>query len=233
VRGLPAGTRAVLLDVEGTAGDVRFVANVLFPYARARIAAYVARRGASEEIARIARETSNAAAVAESDEAAIVRALEGWSDANAKVKPLKDLQGLIWQEGYADGSLRAPLYDDVPSAIRAWRARGIAVAIYSSGSVLAQRLYFRHSTAGDLTGEIEAYFDTAVGAKGDAASYARIAGAIGVERGSLVFFTDARSEVAAARAAGVVAVRIDREQAPRASGIDPEGNEWWGSVETG
>ena len=64
---------------------------------------------------------------------------------------LKLLQGLIWEGGYADGSLRGSVYPDVPPALTRWRDDGLVISIYSSGSVLAQRLLFSTTTYGDLT----------------------------------------------------------------------------------
>jgi enolase-phosphatase E1 len=232
VRGLPETTRAVLLDVEGTVGDVRFVVEVLFPYARTRIGSFVARARTSPEIAAIAAETAGLASVPPGDHDAIVRALEGWSDANAKVGPLKALQGLIWRDGYAAGALRAHLYDDVPDVLRTWSGRrGLRVAVYSSGSVLAQKLYFGHSVAGDLTPLLAAHFDTTVGGKGSAASYERIAAELGLPNGAVSFFSDAPAEIAAARAAGMHAIRVDRARRREESGRDDAGNEWWGSIQ--
>ncbi len=230
VRALPERTRVVLLDVEGTVGDVTFVQRVLFPYARERMASFVARHASAPEVEPILAEAARLAGVAADDRDAIVRALLSWSDANAKVGPFKALQGVIWRDGYAQGALRAPVYDDVPVSLRAWRESGVTVAIYSSGSVLAQRLYFASSSAGDLTPLLTAYFDTAVGAKGDAESYARIAAALGVVVGDVCFFSDAPAEVDAARAAGMTAVRVDRTRGPWERGRDDAGNEWWGGI---
>jgi len=233
VRALPPGARAVLLDVEGTVGDVTFVQQVLFPYARERLASFVARNASVPEVAPLLAEAARAASVAVEDSDAVVRALLAWSDANAKVGALKALQGMIWREGYEGGALRAPVYEDVPDSLHAWHARGLDLAIYSSGSVLAQRLYFAHSSAGDLTPLLSAYFDTAIGAKGESASYTRIAGALGVDVGAACFFSDAPAEIDAARAAGMWAVRVDRTRPPQASGRDGAGNEWWGGIGEG
>ncbi len=230
MRALPKGTRAVLLDVEGTVGDVRFVHEVLFPYARARLASFVARHAASAEVAPILEETARLASVPRDDRDAVVRALESWSDANAKIGPLKALQGLIWRDGYREGALRAHLYDDVAPSLHAWTSRGLVVSVYSSGSVVAQRLYFTHSSAGDLTSLVASYFDTAVGAKGRVESYAVIARALGMHEREVCFFSDAPAEIAAARAAGMHAIRVDRARAPHEHGHDAAGTEWWGGV---
>jgi len=76
------------------------------------------------------------------------------------------------------------------------------VAIYSSGSELAQRLLFGSTGDGDLTPLLSRYFDTRVGAKTSAESYQRIAGELGCEPGALLFVSDVTAELDAARVAG-------------------------------
>jgi enolase-phosphatase E1 len=171
------GVRGVVLDIEGTTTPVTFVYNVLFPYARARLHEH-----------------------ASGDQ---LRALTAWMDQDAKVPELKRVQGLIWERGYADGTLSGVVFDDVPPALQRWRSAGIDIAIYSSGSVLAQRLLFGTTGAGDLTRLIGHYFDTGVGAKREAASYTRIAATMQCEPGALLFVSDIVAELDAARAAGL------------------------------
>jgi enolase-phosphatase E1 len=196
--------RAVLLDIEGTIGDVAFVREVLFPYARARIAGVLKSRWTDPEIA--------ATAVGLATPADAASQFLRWMDDDKKVTSLKTLQGIIWREGYESGALKAHLYPDAIEAIRAWHARGVKVFIYSSGSVEAQKLYFAHSVAGDMTQLIGGYFDTTTGSKGEAASYLKIAAAIGLAPGAIRFFSDAAIETDAARAAGIEAYRVDRTE---------------------
>src|SRR6202000_1584320 len=99
----------------------------------------------------------------------------------------KSLQGKIWKEGFESGELKGTLFADVPGAFERW-TRDAHVAIYSSGSVEAQRLLFRYSNFGDLTPLISRYFDTRVGAKRERASYQAIAAAMGVAAGTILFF---------------------------------------------
>lgn len=56
----------------------------------------------------------------------------------------KKLQGLIWRQGYADGVLSVPLYQDVAPALKRWNQEKYTLAIFSSGSVEAQKLFFRY-----------------------------------------------------------------------------------------
>ena len=79
-------------------------------------------------------------------------------------RALKSLQGKIWKAGFEAGELKGILFADVPAALARWTAE-CAVAIYSSGSVEAQRLLFGYSNYGDLTPLISGYFDTRTGAK--------------------------------------------------------------------
>lgn len=190
--------RAVLTDIEGTTSSIAFVTDTLFPYARARLADYVATHAA--EVAPVI------AGVPGDKVATLLR----WMDEDAKETPLKALQGMIWAEGYANGSLTGHVYPDVPAALARWKAQGIDLYVYSSGSVAAQKLIFGHSCAGDLAPLFSGWFDTNIGPKRVAASYARIAGAIGLPAESILFLSDAPVEIGAARAAGMRAILIDR-----------------------
>jgi enolase-phosphatase E1 len=192
--------KTILLDIEGTTSSISFVADELFPYARKHLAAYVATH--SEEVAPILADVPGDDKVA---------TLIQWIDEDRKATPLKTLQGLIWAQGYADGELSGHVYPDAPEALRRWQAMGIPVAIYSSGSIAAQKLIFGHSVAGDLTPLLSGYFDTTTGPKREADSYAKIAKALDLDPGDILFVTDIKQEADAAREAGVQAVLIARE----------------------
>ncbi|WP_159820506.1 acireductone synthase [Cyanobium sp. Copco_Reservoir_LC18] len=222
----PGGIQAVLLDIEGTTCPVPFVSQVLFPYARERLDGFLREEADKPALAPLieAIDTAMAAAgngrsespTASHDEVRIavssgnselhrrrVRFLQGLIDEDRKLPALKELQGLIWDRGYAGGELRCPLFDDVAPALQAWRAAGLELAVYSSGSVKAQQLLYRHSNAGDLSPLFSHWFDTSTGAKGEAASYRAIAAAMGLEPRAILFVSDARAELEAARTAGM------------------------------
>jgi enolase-phosphatase E1 len=131
-------------------------------------------------------------------------------DQDRKLTALKSLQGRIWAEGYAQGRLRGQVYADVPPALARWTAAGSRVAIFSSGSVLAQKLIFGHSDHGDLTRFLSAYFDTTTGPKREAPSYARIAAALASPAAAGLFVSDVVAELDAARAAGVATALVVR-----------------------
>jgi enolase-phosphatase E1 len=123
---------------------------------------------------------------------------------------LKSLQGRVWEEGYRNGTLVGEVFDDVPDALRRWREAAMPVGIYSSGSVRAQQWLFRRSTAGDLTPLLSWHFDTAVGAKQDPASYARIAADVNEAAADVLFVSDVGAELDAAREAGMQTAMIVR-----------------------
>lgn len=207
----------ILTDIEGTTSRIDFVHKVLFPYARARIADFVrAHRGGAE----VATALAQVSAALEAPEAGIdqqIEALLRWTDEDRKITPLKTLQGLIWAEGYAAGDFTAHVYADAGDALRHWRAAGHELYVYSSGSIAAQKLFFRYSVFGDLTPLFSDYFDTTIGGKRESTSYRRIAAAIGCEAGELLFLSDIEAELDAARDAGLRTVQLVRSDAPPAS----------------
>ena len=209
------GVRAVLLDIEGTTTPIRFVHDVLFPYARTHLTAWFASAG-DDSRRSIADSLRDEHAIdrrdghdipawtdgAEETVASAERYVRWLMDRDRKSPALKRLQGLIWEQGYQSGELRGVVYSDVPPALRRWRAAGIAVAIYSSGSELAQRRLFESVGDDELPSLISRYFDTGVGPKLDASSYRRIAEALGVRPAELLFVSDVTAELGAARRAG-------------------------------
>ena len=198
----------ILTDIEGTTSSISFVKDVLFPYARRALPGFVAARGQEPEVRAwldaVGEETGAA------DDAAIVATLQAWIDADRKHTALKALQGMIWADGYRDADFTAHIYPDAAEALQRWHAAGERMAVYSSGSVPAQKLFFGHSDAGDLTGLFSAWFDTEIGGKRDAASYTRIAEALQVAPAELLFLSDVVAELDAAREAGLGTVLVDR-----------------------
>jgi len=228
--------RALLLDIEGTTTPIDFVFHTLFPFAAGHLGSFLARHRQEPEVLAIAGQL--AAENREDRE----RGAPGWNGGlgketldeaaayvrwlmsrDSKGTALKALQGRIWEEGFSAGLLRGEVYPDVAPAFARWRAAGRRLAIFSSGSVLAQRLLFRHSTAGDLSASLEAYFDTATGAKREAASYAKIAAALGRQPGDVLFLSDTGAELDAARHAGLATAHSLRPGVtPLAGGPHPE-----------
>jgi enolase-phosphatase E1 len=223
--------RAVLLDIEGTTTPIAFVYDVLFPFARARLGAYL-RDPAHEAVVRdvlvlLANEwEADATARGElpewrdRDPGTASEYLAWLMDRDVKSPALKRLQGLIWEGGYRTGVLKGEVFKDVAPAFARWRGQNVAVAIYSSGSVLAQRLLFGATDEGDLTPFIEAFFDTAVGPKRWSDSYRRIAAELRHQPDELLFVSDTPAELAAARGAGCQVLLAERPGNPAASYAD-------------
>ena len=212
-----AGIEVVLLDIEGTTTPISFVHQRLFPYARARAAEFLQQHASDLEIQRVVSELRGLQNAADSDAPAgdIVSFVHFLIDNDRKLGPLKALQGRIWEQGYAISELEGEVYADVLPAFDRWTRADIRVAIFSSGSVLAQRLLFSNSTAGDLSPYISKYFDTSVGAKGDAASYRRIVKALDLRAPSHVLFvSDVVRELDAARDAGLRTLLCVRPASP-------------------
>jgi enolase-phosphatase E1 len=178
------GLRAIVLDIEGTTTPISFVYQTLFPYARNNIERYLRAHGRFDEYP------------------TFISLMEEDSKSTA----LKELQGRIWEEGYRSGELVGAVFDDVPPALARWRKQGIGVGIFSSGSVLAQKLLFQYSSAGDLTPFLRWHFDTTIGTKTDPESYRRIASTIGEPPSAVLFVSDIVRELDAARAAGMQTV---------------------------
>ena len=206
-------TRVVLLDIEGTTTPVSFVYDTLFPFARARLREYVSQADASALFSEYQSESGSAAPKWHGEPGDLSSAT-GYADwlmsEDRKSTALKELQGRIWESGYASGELKGIVYDDVPVVLEAWQNEGIRTSIFSSGSVLAQKLIFSHTQHGDLTRFLTAYFDTKTGAKRQAESYRRIAAEMKVSCESVTFFSDTQAEINAADAAGMIAALVVR-----------------------
>jgi enolase-phosphatase E1 len=206
-----APVAAILTDIEGTTSSISFVKDVLFPYARRALPAFVAARGDSPEVRRwldaVAAENGGMC-----DDRMVVEVLQGWIDEDRKHTALKALQGMVWSDGYRNADFTAHIYPDAAPALRRWKDAGLPLYVYSSGSVPAQKLFFGHSDAGDLTPLFSGWFDTEVGGKRTADSYRRIAEAIGQEPANILFLSDVVEELDAAREAGMQTALIDRRE---------------------
>ncbi|RFD21256.1 acireductone synthase [Komagataeibacter melaceti] len=199
--------RAVLLDIEGTTLPVSFVHDTLFPYARKALPALLRNRADDPQVkAQIAEIARLAPGVPP------LRQLEAWMDADAKVAPLKALQGMVWAQGYADGALRAVLYPDVVPALRCWAAAGVALAVYSSGSVAAQKLIYGHTSEGDVSSVFVGFYDLGMGGKRDADSYRHILRDARWQPEDVLFLSDVVAELDAAATAGLRTCQIVHPQ---------------------
>lgn len=203
--------RAVVLDIEGTTSSTGFVHATLYPYSRERFASWIAAHRDDPEVQRQLAAIRTLAGEPDADEARCVAWLHRWLDADQKITPLKAFQGWIWDEGFARGELTSHFFPDAIGAIRAWHAEGKRLYVFSSGSVRAQRAWFGHSPEGDLLPLFSGHFDTeTAGPKRVRASYEHIARVTGHEPSTLVFLSDLRAELDAAREAGWHTVGVRR-----------------------
>ncbi len=194
--------KAVVMDIEGTTSSIRFVHEVLFPYARVHMDAFVRQNADEPVVKKQLAALSMALGRPLSIDEAIAQLIE-WIDHDKKITPLKVLQGMIWQQGYENGDYQGHLYKDAYERINEWFDAGIMLYIYSSGSVKAQQLLFAHTEFGDLRPLFKGYFDTQVGGKCEQASYQKIVDAINLPAGEVLFLSDSKAELDAASAVGI------------------------------
>jgi enolase-phosphatase E1 len=205
--------KAIVTDIEGTTSSISFVKDVLFPYARRHLPAFVATHADKPYVQHWLHEAAREAGLVSASQQEIIALLQRWIDEDRKATPLKALQGMIWEDGYRSGEYRAHVYPEVAQRLRDWKARNVDLYVYSSGSVPAQKLFFGHSEAGDLTPLFSGYFDTEIGAKRDPAAYRRILAAIGRAGEDVLFLSDVVEELDAARAAGMRTTLLARTPA--------------------
>ncbi|ATJ91050.1 enolase [Acetobacter senegalensis] len=202
-----AAPRVVLLDIEGTTAPVSFVHTVLFPYARTHLPRLIAERKNDPVVKDALAETERLAPGVPP-----LEQLERWMDEDAKVAPLKALQGMAWAEGYKRGELVARLYPDVVPALEAWSRAGVELAVYSSGSEPAQKLIYGHTEQGDVTPLFSRFFDLRVGGKKEAESYRAILRETGWQDEDVLFLSDVTAELDAAAEAGLRVCQIVRPE---------------------
>ena len=213
---MQAECRAVLLDIEGTTSSISFVYDEMFPFVRRHLHEFVERQlngsksDAFELLARDAGHDSFGQWLEKQPDqnpgdlicAEVVRLM----DTDAKTTGLKQLQGEIWRDGFESGELVGHLYDDVVPAFHRWMGEGIAIYIYSSGSVDAQKLFFGHTAQGSVLPLINFHFDTKVGGKRVAESYVEISRRIQLSPAEILFVSDVVEELDAARKSGMQTV---------------------------
>lgn len=209
--------RAIVTDIEGTTSDIRFVHNVLFPWARQHLAAYVRAEAQQPEVAAALNALRQEIDQPQADAEQLIDTLYQFMDEDRKSTALKALQGMIWRSGYENGDFTGHLYLDVLPALKQWRQQGISLYVYSSGSVAAQKLLFGYSDRGDITALFSGYFDTHVGAKREVSAYQTIARQIDLPASELLFLSDIRQELDAAQQAGWHTLQLIRGEADNES----------------
>ncbi len=211
--------RGILLDVEGTTSAVAYVYDVMFPFAKQNLSEYLDQHWDASEFQPVKEYvaqdagahtfnewTSDTENPRKKYEEEILRLIDG----DIKATGLKQLQGLIWESGFKSGQLKAHVFDDVAPAFQQWKSSGLDLRIYSSGSIHAQKLFFGHSEAGNLLGNLSGHYDTTSGPKRESESYKNISKAWGLESDSILFLSDVTEELDAAREAGMSTALINR-----------------------
>ncbi len=217
--------QCVLLDIEGTTSSVRFVYDVMFPYARQHVGDYLqnhwdkpATQHAVSQMAHDAGYADSAnwfTACSESPQKIVLDQFNHLMDQDVKATGLKMLQGLIWETAFHNGQIKAHVYDDVPHAMKHWHEQGVTIHIYSSGSIPTQKLFFGHTVAGNLLPMITGHYDTTVGPKRHVDSYRAILSEISMPADNVLFISDIVAELDAAKLAGMqTALSMRPENAP-------------------
>jgi enolase-phosphatase E1 len=224
--------KVILLDIEGTTSSIRFVYDVMFPFARRELAAYVQEHWNQPQLTEacelIARDTGaesfshwQATAGVPSDssepadiQAAVTQHVQELMDQDIKATGLKTLQGLIWKSGFESGEMEAHVYPDVPPTLQKWKQAGLDLRIYSSGSIAAQKLFFGHSLAGNMLQFFSEHYDTTIGSKKEADSYQRITSDIQAAPDEILFLSDVPAELDAAASAGLHTALCQRPENP-------------------
>lgn len=207
----------VLTDIEGTTTSIHFVYDELFPYFKKNIhrlndfEQHPVVQEAFKQTKELAYELDQQT-ISSTEE--IIQKLKEWSEADKKITPLKSVQGVLWEEGYASGELKGHVYEDVAPFLKFCSEKNIPVGVFSSGSIKAQQLIFGNSVAGDLTNYFSHYFDTTTGGKREAATYLKIVEALGVQAQNILFLSDIAEELEAANEAGLQTIQLIRLETP-------------------
>lgn len=202
--------KVILTDIEGTTTDISFVHEVLFPYSANHLSEWVSNNlelPSTQDVLQKVREISGKL---DADVESCVNQLLNWQAEDKKITPLKTLQGLIWREGYDKGELKSHVYSDAVEYLRKWYDAGLTLAVYSSGSIAAQKLLFQNTSVGDLNSLFSDYFDTTTGSKKESQSYIAIANNLSVLPEEILFLSDSEKELVAASGANLNICGLNR-----------------------
>ena len=209
--------KAIVTDIEGTTSSISFVKDVLFPFAYNNLSRYVFSNKDQSAVKSQLESVALTCDIPLENTEQIIQQLLHWIETDVKATPLKNLQGMIWQEGYENGEYQAHMYDDAVSLLTQWHQAGIPLFVYSSGSVLAQKLFFSHSCAGDLLSLFKDHFDTNVGHKQEVKSYLFIQNSLGIGAKNILFLSDIAEELDAAKRADFQTCHVIRDKITAAS----------------
>lgn len=204
--------KAILTDIEGTTSSISFVHDVLFPYAYDKIDNFLSQNWHNPQVKPIVLEVAKLENLTDYTPSEITTILRNWIKLDRKVTPLKDLQGILWQEGYKNGDYRSHIYQDAYEKLLFWHSQNIPIYIYSSGSVYAQKQFFAHSEYGDLLYLFFGFFDTNIGNKKESISYENIANSLDLNPHEIIFLSDVEAEVNSAFSVGMSTVWVIRDK---------------------
>jgi enolase-phosphatase E1 len=213
--------KAIITDIEGTTSSLSFVKEILFPYARDHITAYITSHDNDPAIQEALNEARKIAG-AELTTDQLIEAFIQWIDLDKKVTPLKTIQGLLWEKGYREGHFKGHIYADAVDSLRKWQRLGFKIFVYSSGSVYAQKLLFGHTEHGDLNPLFSGYFDTHIGVKTSPDSYSKIASSIEIQPENCLFLSDIKEELDAAHRSGMHVIWLTRTNRPDRRAVYPQ-----------
>lgn len=204
----------ILTDIEGTTSSISFVAEKLFPYFRNNILDLMELKDlpivkeAFEQTIQLAKSEDGETLATDQE---IIDKLYQWSIEDRKITPLKTLQGVLWEKGYQDGTLKGHVYPEVADCLKKWKEQGVDLGVFSSGSVSAQKLIFGYSVSGDLTPCFSNYFDTVTGGKRESETYSKIAQILQLQPNEILFLSDIVEELQAADSNGYQTIQLARE----------------------
>ena len=204
----------ILTDIEGTTTSISFVHEVLFPFSKDRLKTFVNLHLDKKEIQEIITQTKKTVLEEKREDISTEEACDyllHCIKTDRKHSALKNLQGLIWEEGYNSGEIKGHIYEDVPKALQKWKEAGLLMGVYSSGSVKAQHLIFEYSEKGNLRPYFSNHFDTKVGHKRERESYDTIAIKLELNPAEILFLSDIKEELDAARSAGMKTTQLIRK----------------------
>ena len=237
--------RAILLDIEGTTSSIQYVYHVLFPYFRKELDDFLQSKWTTPEVMKACEWVAHDAGApsfadwcgndpsSSQTKTKLRDEVLQLMDRDIKATGLKELQGLVWEQGFHSGALLSHVFADVPSALERWTQAGIEINVYSSGSVNAQKLFFAHTepienndrrpeknkTASQqqpcsLLHFFRGYYDTTTGPKKDPDSYRKIASDIGAAPKEVLFLSDVIGELDAAQSADLATGLVVRPGNP-------------------
>lgn len=204
--------KAILTDIEGTTSSISFVHDVLFPYAYDKIPNFLTQNWDNSLVKSIVLEVAKLENLTDFTPSEITTILQNWIKLDRKVTPLKDLQGIIWEEGYKNGDYRSHIYQDAYEKLVFWHSQNIPIYLYSSGSIYAQKLFFGHSEYGNLLHLFSGFYDTNIGNKKESKSYQNIANSLELKPDEIIFLSDVEGEVNSAFAVGMSTVWVIRDE---------------------